>query len=318
MAYLQTVTGRIDPSEVNFCHSHEHLLLSRGVSSKINSDLLIDDFKNSLEEVQSYMTEGGDTIVEAQPVGCNRVSEGLVRLSKVSGANIIASTGFHKMIFYPNNHWIFTFKEVELYNIFIHELTEGMFIDCDISKPSHFIEAKAGQIKCALDTMGIDEQYGKLFQAAGRAAIDTGLPMMVHIERGSNSVELVDFLDKEGIRPPKLILCHLDRACDDISVHKDIASRGIFLEYDTIGRPKYHSDAYEIEIIQEMVSAGYGSQILCSLDSTKARMISYTPGSVGLTYILKSFIPMLKKAGITESQIKLFMCENPRRAFSHN
>ena len=60
-----------------------------------------------------------------------------------------------------------------------------------------------------------------------------------------------------------MIFCHLDRACDDINTIKKIVSKGVFAEFDTIGRFKYHSDEHEIEIIKELLADGYQHQILC-------------------------------------------------------
>ena len=316
MPYIQTVLGRTDPENVSFCHSHEHILLSKGVSFERNPALLLDDYEKSLAEVNEYRKAGGNTIVEAQPVGANRVADGLVRIAKESGVNILASTGFHKMMFYPEKHWIFTFSEEELTGIFVHELTCGMYTECDNSKPEKFIDAKAGLIKCALDSCGLDGQYKKLFMAAGKACRKTGAPMMVHIEKGSDPEELLAFLDENNIRPEKLVFCHMDRACADLGIHKRVAKAGAFLEYDTIGRFKYHSDEREAEIIKELISSGYEDSLLASLDTTRERLKAYNPQGIGLTYIIKTFIPLLKRAGVSEKQIEKMMCENARKAYS--
>ena len=319
MKKIHTVTGEILPEELGFCHSHEHLLLSRGESFRKSPVLLLDDFDRSLAEVNAYAAAGGRAVVEAQPVGCNRVADDLERLSLKSGVRIIASTGFHKMLFYPENHWIFRYSETQMEDVFLRGLTKGMFVNCDESEPEEQITAKAGQVKCALDTVGLDVQYRKLFCAAVRACKATGAPMMVHIERGSDPLELADFLAEKGLpgKNGSVIFCHMDRACDDIEIHKRIAKSGVFLEYDTIGRFKYHSDEEEIAIIKELMGAGYEDRLLLSLDSTRARLKSYTPEGIGLTYIIDRFIPMMKKAGITQKQIKKMMIYNPAEAFAY-
>lgn len=316
MAFIQTVTGRISPDQLGFCHSHEHLLMSRGMSFLRNPNLLLDDFDKSLQEVESYKAHGGNAIVEAQPVGCNRVADGLQKLSEQSGVKIVASTGFHKMFFYPEDHWIFRYTEEQMTQIFIHELTEGMYVDCDDREPVKSISAKAGQIKCALDTEGLTPQYRKLFSAALKACSSTGAPMMVHIEIGADPLELIDFIQSSGDAPEHIIFCHLDRACADLEVHKQVASHGIYLEYDTIGRFKYHSDEVETGIIGELLSAGYGDRLLISLDTTRARLKSYTPDGIGLCYILDNFIPGMRAAGITQKQVDKMTITNPQKAFA--
>ena len=315
MAYIQTILGQISPEELGFCQSHEHLLLSKGISFEKNPVLLLDDFRKSIEEVFAYKASGGNAIVEAQPVGCNRVADGLQAISRETGIHIIASTGFHKMIFYPDNHWIFSYDRKRLLEIFLHEIKTGMYTSCENSETNTFIYSKAGQVKCALDTDGLNEQYQKLFLAAGRACLETGAPMMVHIEKGSDPIALVDFLEENHVRPKKMIFCHMDRACVNPEVHRQIASKGIYLEYDTIGRPKYHSNEEELNMIKTMIHAGYEDQLLISLDTTRARLKAYTPEGVGLTYLIKTFIPMMKDAGISEECIQKMIRRNPGKAF---
>ena len=312
MPYIQTVTGKMPPESITFCHCHEHLMLSKGKSYEINNVLCIDDFKKSLLELQDFYSQGGSTIVDAQPVGCNRMTEELVALSKESNVQIIASTGFHKMVFYPDNHWIFQYSSEKMTDLFLHEIRTGMYIESDDAAPYKYIDAKAGIIKCALDRSGLDHQYEKLFSAASDAANTSKIPLMVHIEQGSDPVALADYLYQNQVDLNNVIFCHMDRACADLSVHKEICERGIYLEYDTIGRPKYHDDEKEASIFCELIRSGYEDKLLFSLDTTRARLKSYTPEGVGLTYILHTFIPLLKAHGISKSQLKKIACYNCR------
>jgi phosphotriesterase-related protein len=88
---------------------------------------------------------------------------------------------------------------------------------------------------------------------------------------------------------------------------------GVFLEYDTIARYKYHSDEDELMLIGEMVKQDFGEQVLLGLDTTRERMKAYG-GSIGLDYIAARFLPMLAGAGIGENHAEDFMVNNPRKA----
>jgi phosphotriesterase-related protein len=101
----------------------------------------------------------------------------------------------------------------------------------------------------------------------------------------------------------------------DTAVHRELCARRITLEYDTVCRPKYHDDEREAAIITEMLEAGYEKQILMSLDTTRVRLRSYG-GSPGLSYILDEFIPLLRRRGVSETQIESFFRENPARIFA--
>ena len=315
MQVIQTVCGDIAPEKLGFCHSHEHITVAKGRGFEIDSALCIDDYEKSLAELELFKAVGGSAIVDCQPVGVGRISQDQVRLSQASGIHIVASTGFHKVMFYEDNHWIFSWDESALEKLFVHELTVGMYLDCEHKSPEQYHNSKAGVIKVGYDTPGLDEQYKKLFTAAARACVKTSAPMIIHIENGTDPIILDDFLTKQGVAQEKRIYCHMDRAVKDISTHIEICKRGSFLEYDTICRPKYHDDETEIKIIKQVLSAGYEDNVLLGLDSTNKRLKAYG-NEFGLDYIKETFIPHMLSDGIALEQINKFMIDNPARVFA--
>ena len=312
MGTVRTVAGDIAPEKLGFTQSHEHLFLAKGRSWEVNPALCIDDPERSLAELLSYREAGGRSLVDAQPVGCGRSARVLRALSEKSGVGIVASTGFHKAVFYPSDHWLFSMPEEELRALYIRELTVGMAEDCDNVRPAVWTDIRAGQVKAALDACGLEGPYEKLFRAACGAAAETGAPLMIHVERGADAPALADFLEAEGLAPGRMIFCHLDRAEPDLEVHKRLAARGCFLEYDTIGRFKYHSDEREAEILLELAAAGHAGRILLSLDTTRARLRAYG-GEPGLDYLIRVFLPLLRERG-GEELARRAMLENPPRA----
>ncbi len=310
MKEIVTVLGTISKDGVGFCQCHEHIMLSKGKSFEINPVLCLDDPEKSLEEVKRYRLAGGGTVLDAQPGGCNRMAEELAYISRESGVNIIASTGFHKLVFYPEGHWIFTVSQEEMEDFLVKELTEGMYTDADRGLFIRQCGARAGFIKTALDVEGLSPIYRRLFSAAAGAAIRTNRFIMVHIEQAADPIYLLDFLMKKGVSPQNLMFCHMDRACKDLEVLKQVLKAGVYLEFDTIGRFKYHSDEYEIQLLQELIAAGYENQLLFSLDTTRARFKAYDASAVGLDYILTTFVPKLRRAGIKEETIRKISEEN--------
>ena len=95
-----------------------------------------------------------------------------------------------------------------------------------------------------------------------------------------------------------------------------ILKEGSYLEFDTIGRFKYHSDEREIEKFMYLLDAGYEDRLLFSLDTTRERLQAYNPDGVGLTYILKTFRTKMLQAGITEAQIEKISNKNCIRALT--
>ncbi len=315
--WIMTVTGPIPKTQLGFCHSHEHLFIADGQVVNVNPALRIDSLEKTIAELVLFKQIGGRSIVDAQPVGCGRMAALLSRASKVSGVNVIAATGFHKLIYYPKDHWIRTLDELKLEHLFSSEFQTGMYMDGDDCFPTKQTKAKPGVIKTASGEEGMTAEYHRLFTAAAIAAKRTGFPILSHTEMGKAAMDQIRLFLDFGLSPTSIILCHLDRDLGDFNYHRQVAETGVYLEYDTIGRPKYHSDEAEVEHILKMVEYGYGDQILLGLDVTRERMKSYG-GALGLDYLATQFIPMLKKKGLTDEVIAKFTIHNPAKAFCNS
>lgn len=312
---ITTVTGAISPEQMGFCHSHEHLFLKKGQSAKIDPALQIDDYDKTIQELNLFKEVGGATIVEAQPVGSGRHGRWLEAASQQTGVQIVASTGFHKLVFYPEDHWIHTADADKLTELFIDELQNGMYADGEEAWPEEQISARAGIIKTASDFQGVGGRYYRLFKAAAQAALATRAPIMSHTEMGRAALDQIKLYTDFGLKPDQLIICHLDREMENADYMLHVASTGVYLELDTIGRFKYHSDEEEVELIIKLIEAGYENQILLSLDTTRKRLKSYG-GELGLDYLATTFLPKLERGGVPKALIHKIMHDNPAKAFS--
>jgi len=134
---------------------------------------------------------------------------------------------------------------------------------------------------------------------------------MIHVEGGTDPRRLQRFFTERGINPQRLMFCHMDRACADMEMHFGIAEEGSYLEYDTIGRFKYHSDEVEIGIFREMIRRGFLKKLLYSLDTTRERLKSYNPEGIGLDYILKIFNRKMMDSGISAEELNAISVLNP-------
>jgi len=283
MKIIRTVAGDIAPESLGYTQCHEHIFVERDKSAEVSDVLLIDDLEKSTEELFLYRGAGGRALVDAQPVMAGRMAEWEFEASSRAGVEIIACTGFHKTVFYYDDSYIFKMNGEQIAGLYIDEVLSGMLS----SKTEGYQKTgyRAGVIKTAVDSGGVyaDKIYEKLHTAAAEAHGETGAPVMCHMEKGADAAELIDFYIKHGVPQNRLWLAHLDRAEDDLAVHRDILSGGTYLEYDTIARPKYHDDEKESEIITEMLEAGYERQLLLGLDTTRARLKSYGAPGPGWT-----------------------------------
>ena len=137
---------------------------------------------------------------------------------------------------------------------------------------------------------------------------------MLHTEAGAQAPEAVKLCFQMGLSPGQIIVCHADRQASDFTPHEEIARLGVYLDYDTIGRFKYHSDEAEIALIRHMVDKGWGDQLMLALDTTAQRLTSYG-GEIGLCYLLDVFFPKLLVAGFCKEEIDAFSVKNCRRLF---
>lgn len=313
---VRTVCGDIPSEALGYCQCHEHVFIGSGTPAASAPTLCIDDLHKSGRELSAYRTSGGSAIADAQPVGCGRDARALLALSEQTDVHIVASTGFHRLIYYAPSHWIFTWDEERLCELFAREITDGMFETQRAAPPETVLpRCRAGQIKTALEPEGVCGCRRTLFLAAAGAAVRTSAPLMVHVERESDPLALADFFEAHGIAPQKMIFCHMDRTVDSFEAHLSLCKRGAYLEYDTIGRFKYHNNEREAQLIEQVVSAGYVRQLMLSLDTTRQRLVSYG-GTIGLSYLLETFLPLLRSRGFSDREILQMQIKNPAAAYA--
>lgn len=312
---VRTVLGDMNAEQLGVFHAHEHIFLAEGPYTKQNPALCIDDFEKSCQELRRFCAAGGATLTDAQPVGCGRMADALMQAAALTGVNIVASTGFHKLSNYDRSHWMFSLNEDELAALFMDEITVGMYVGADQSRPADRIAARAGVIKTAIDRDRMADPDKRWFAAAAHVSCETGAPLLCHTESVDQGLYLAEWYLRAGVQPDNIILCHLDRTLSDIERHRTIASLGVYLEYDTIGRFKYHDDQGEADLIRQMWEWGYGDSILLGLDTTRERLASYG-GAIGLDYLEATFVPLLRVDGVSTEAIDTMLVRNPSRAFS--
>ena len=305
MKTLQTVSGVLPLQRLGHCQMHEHLFVAEGPATRKNPALQIDCPRSSLEELNRYRLSGGGSCLDAQPGGAGRNARVLRQISQQSGVPIVAVTGYHLPQFYPKDHALFRASEGELTDFYLDELRNG----CTEAR-----EVFPGAVKAAIDSQGLTGADAQRYRAAARAAAQTEVPLIVHTDKGLDGVRAVAQACACGVPAHRVVICHADRQADDFSVHDAIADTGAMLEYDTIGRFKYHDDESECRLILHMLERGHARQLLLSLDTTRERLLSYG-GAIGLSYLLEVFLPMLRSAGLSPQTLQTITVENPKSVF---
>ena len=313
---FETVLGKVSENEMGHTQPHEHLYIVGTIDQIRCEDICINNFAASVEELKMYKKAGGGAAVDANPIATGRDSLALKDLSRLTGVQIIATTGYHIPKFYPKNHWIWEASSGQLADLFTDELENGMYQDGTWYWPEYQTNCKAGLIKAMINQEGLENpQTVKLLTAAGVASVRAGAPVMLHTE-GKDVLEAIDLLaGKLGVPENKLLVCHVDRQAEDYSVHEAVASTGVYMEYDTITLFEFHNVASEIRLLRHMIDKGYLKQLLLSTDPTTDRLKNYR-GTVGIDYILTEFIPLLQESGFSEDEIFRMTHTNPWEALS--
>jgi phosphotriesterase-related protein len=223
----------------------------------------------------------------------------LLDLSRRSKVASVASTGYHLDGFYEPSNPILRLREDELTRLYRKELTLGM-LPAGTENSCEHTGILAGVVKAAIPREGPTGGYRARLTAAARAAALAGRTLMLHTEAGENALAALELCFRCGLSPNRILVCHADRQAGDVSVHEAIAETGVYLEYDTIGRWKYHTDEAEAALILAMLKRGYEARLLLSLDTTARRLGAYG-GEITLNYLLRTFLPMLSAAGATKN-----------------
>jgi phosphotriesterase-related protein len=124
----------------------------------------------------------------------------------------------------------------------------------------------------------------------------------------------VDLLETAGARPGRIALAHMDRN-PDAELHAEVAARGVTLEYDTIGRTKYHPDSVVLDLIEAVAAAGYLDRIVLGLDLGRRDYLRAYDGGPGLRYLMTTFAPRLRRR-LGEAGADRILITNPARLYA--
>ena len=307
--FIRTVTGDIPPERLGVTQPHEHVMILPGTSCRVNAALLLDSPDCAVRELADFQAAGGATVVDAQPIGVERAPLHLQSISLKTGVQIVATTGFHRACFYPDDHFLFSESAEQLARRIVREITDGMF-DFSVNRQT---AVKAGLVKWTSEYHYIPPVMQKAAEAAATAHHQTGVPILTHTELGTCGLEQIALAEKHGVNPSAVILCHIDRNPDKY-LHKEIAQTGAWLVYDGVARVKHWPDSMIIDLILEMVDAGFGNRIMLAMDSATRTIWRHYGFGPGLDYLLTTFVPRLQRAGLNERDIRQLLVDNPASA----
>lgn len=307
---VMTVTGPVAASALGTVDAHDHLFLR---TPALPGDEF-DDLERSCAEAAEGRSSGLGTIVDMTPIGLGRRPDLLRAVSDATGVLIIGATGYHRDAHYPEGHWVYTATVDQLTERIVADLEMGMH-PTDWTDPRAPLDAaRAGAIKAGASYHHASAAERRRLEACAVGSQRSGVPVLVHTEIGTFGHEIVDLLTGFGVAPARIILAHLDRN-PDADLHAEIAARGVFLEYDTMGRTKYRPDSDLLDLIDAMVGAGHGDRLLLGQDLGRRSMLRAYGGGPGLRYLMETFVPRVRRR-IGDAATDAILVANPARVFA--
>jgi phosphotriesterase-related protein len=247
--------------------------------------------------------KGVGVLIECTSIGVGRNVPIVDQVARESGLPVVVPTGVYgRDNFAPPEHRNMT--EDELTALFIREIREGI----------DGTGIKAGFIKIATGSSAMTPLEEKFLRAAGRAARETGAAIASHTPVSSNTSRQIAIL--QSIDPAVRFIWVHAQSENNRDMQRQMAARGVFIEFDSLGSNP-GQDSTLIAAIKDLLAAGYGDRILLSHDAGW-----YQPGSPNggtqrsYTYLIDTFIPKLRDAGVDDDTIRMITQTNPIRAFA--
>jgi len=338
---VMTVRGLMPASQLGITLPHEHILndcrcwwnapreperqyLAQGpVRMEIIGELRMDPFVNlhncalddedlATAELMQFVQAGGRTVIDPTCRGIGRNPKALVRISEATGLNIVMGSGYYLQSSHPP----------EVKNLSVEAIADEIVVEALEGVDETGVRiGLIGEIGVSGDFTADEE---KSLRGAARAQKRTGLPLMVHLPAWyRHAHRVLDIVEEEGGALRHTILCHMNPSGADVDYQTSLARRGAFIEYDMLGMDYWYadqqvqcpSDEDNARAIKGLVEAGFGDRLLLSQDVFIKMMLSHY-GGFGYAYVLRHFVPRLRRHGVGEGSIQAMLVDNPRSIFT--
>lgn len=306
MEKIITTLGPMSSLELGLILPHEHVFVdlrtwdTPGYAQAETEDVI----RLMAPELERAKAAGVTTIVECSTVGVGRRADIDRAVSQATNFPLIVPTGIYREPWVPD--WA-------------HAASQEALSDWMLGELQGEIEAsgvKAGWIKLSAGDDGFTACETKILRAAAIAGRATNAVIGSHTIRGCVVREQLDILEAMGYTAERFIWIHT-QAEPDFDIHLELARRGAWLEYDSIGNPEWVKEDTLLGNILRLLDAGLGDHLLLSHDRGW-----YDPALPGggvpnpYTYLSEQFLPRLRAAGVDEAIIQQLTCINPFQAFA--
>jgi phosphotriesterase-related protein len=151
----------------------------------------------------------------------------------------------------------------------------------------------------------------RVHRAAARAQVATGLPLATHTLYHSTGAAQMALFDEEGVDPARVCISHCD-TFPSLDYCVSVARWGGYVSIDNVGHQAGDHELAVRRLVLDLVEAGHTERILLSQDVGQVHELR-SRGGRGYTYLIETFLPALRDAGVPEETLTTITVENPRR-----
>lgn len=288
--------------EKEIIYAHEHITIDLSGVKK-DKDCFLNNKNQTIEEFKDLKNRGVSTIIDVTNRGMGRDTEYVAEVVRETGLNILQATGYYKEPFLPEE--VYKISEKEMAKILIDEILYG--IDGTSTKAEVI-----GEIGTSLKR--IEEMELKVFEAASRAHIETGKPIITHTTLGKLGLEQIEIFNKFNVDLSKVTLSHIDLS-GDLEYMIRLLDKGVNIAFDTIGKNNYQPDEDRVNWLKELCDRGYSNQIVMSMDITRKSHFKDN-GGLGYSYLIDSFLPRLYEKEISNEHIENMLVNNIKNIYN--
>ena len=297
---VMTVRGPIGGDELGVTLPHEHLLIDLFRISR-NRDHRFKDESLMIEEAARFKEAGGGTIVELSNRGLSPNPLGLKRISEATGLHVVMGSGWYREPYY--DHAYITQRSTrDLADNLVRDIEEG--IDESGVRPGIIGEIGA-------DLAWVSPAEERVFRAAARAHLSTGLAITTHAVESPVGLQQLDILEDEGVDLRRVVVGHA-ATWPFPDYHDAIARRGAYVQFDTVRGLNQYENELHVRLCLELIGRGFLDRLLLAQDNCfLSHLIAY--GGKGYAFVPTTFVALLKEAGLSDEQVRTILVENPRR-----
>jgi len=309
------VRGPVDVIELGTTLMHEHVFVLQQEALQNYGHVWGASYwdeeagvRDAIEKLRAVRAAGIRTIVDPTAPGLGRCIPRIQRINAEVDLNIIVASGVYAFLELPN---FLHYRPPEaIAELFVREIREGID-DTGV---------RAAFLKCAVEEHGVVGDVPTILAAIALAAVETGVPVMVHTNAhaATGTLALAE-LTRRGVDPARIVVAHAGDS-NDLEYLRSIGDTGAALGFDRFNIAHFNPDEDRIRTLLALLADGYGDRIHLSHDA--ACFIDFMVGDAAFAdeqpdylHISRVILPQLRQAGVTEEQIDELMVANPRRLF---